>query len=131
MSSDNDPLFKFHRWKANLSILDIAEIKTVPDVPLSHSFVERLIGTVRREFLDQGPFWSARDLERKLHSFKKYYNQDSVHRGLEGAIPDARLPVENRNLARLDDYRWESSCRGLISNPHPTGNQIHGVVVNR
>ena len=30
LSSDNDPLFKFHRWKANLRILDVVEVKTVP-----------------------------------------------------------------------------------------------------
>ena len=33
LSSDHDPLYRFHQWKANLRILDIAEIKTVPDVP--------------------------------------------------------------------------------------------------
>ncbi len=65
LSSDNDPLFKFHRWKANLRILDVTEVKTVPYVPLSHPFVERLIGTVRREFLDQVLFWGALDLQRK------------------------------------------------------------------
>ena len=52
LSSDHDPLFTFHRWQANLRILDVSEIKTVPHVPLSHPFVERLIGTVRRELLD-------------------------------------------------------------------------------
>ena len=36
LSSDHDPLFEFHRWKANLRILDLTEIKTVPEVPLSH-----------------------------------------------------------------------------------------------
>jgi putative transposase len=30
LSSDHDPLFEFHRWKANLRILDVTEIKTVP-----------------------------------------------------------------------------------------------------
>ena len=49
LSSDNDPLFLFHQWNANLRILDVTEVKTVPYVPLSHPFVERLIGTVRRE----------------------------------------------------------------------------------
>src|SRR5210317_821325 len=29
LSSDNDPLFLFHRWKANLRILEIEEVKTV------------------------------------------------------------------------------------------------------
>ena len=64
LSSDNDPLFLFHQWNANLRILDVMEVKTVPYAPLSHPFVERLIGTIRREFLDHVPFWSARDLER-------------------------------------------------------------------
>ena len=56
LSSDNDPLFRHHRWQANLRILDVTEIKSVPYAPLSHSFVERLIGTIRREYLDHAPF---------------------------------------------------------------------------
>ena len=94
LSSDHDPLFEFHRWKANLRILGVREVKTVPYVPLSHPFVERLIGTIRREYLDHVPFWNARDLERKLFHFKDYYNRD-----------------------RLDDYRWKSCCRGLYQLP--------------
>ena len=47
LSSDHDPLYRFHQWQANLRILDVKEIKTVPYVPLSHPFVERLIGTIR------------------------------------------------------------------------------------
>lgn len=42
LSTDHDPLFEFHRWKANLRILEIEGIKTVPYVPLSHPFIERL-----------------------------------------------------------------------------------------
>jgi putative transposase len=69
VSTDHDPLFEAHRWRANLRILEIDEIKTVPHVPLSHPFVERVIGTMRREFLDHVPFWNARDLKRKLVEF--------------------------------------------------------------
>jgi putative transposase len=74
LSTDHDPLFEAHRWTANLRILEIDEIKTVPNVPLSHPFVERVIGTMRREFLDQVLFWNARDLERKLTEFQVYYS---------------------------------------------------------
>jgi hypothetical protein len=35
-------------------------------MPLSHPFVERLIGTIRREYLDRMLFWTMLDLERKL-----------------------------------------------------------------
>jgi putative transposase len=52
LSADHDPLYRFHQWQANLRILGVTEIKTVPYVPLSHPFVERLIGTIRRECLD-------------------------------------------------------------------------------
>ncbi len=48
ISTDHDPLFRFHRWLANLRVLAIEEVKSVPYVPISHPFIERLIGTVRR-----------------------------------------------------------------------------------
>jgi putative transposase len=53
LSSDHDPLYRFHQWQANLRIIDVTGIKTVSYVPLSHPFVERLIGTIRRELLDR------------------------------------------------------------------------------
>jgi hypothetical protein len=52
LSPDNDLLFLYHRWQANLRILGVDEIKTVPYTSLSHPFVERLIETIRREYLD-------------------------------------------------------------------------------
>jgi len=74
LSSDNDPLSRYHQWQANLRILGADEVKTVPYTPLSHPFVERLIGTIRREFLDHTLFRNATDLERKLETFRQYYN---------------------------------------------------------
>ena len=65
LSTDHDPLFRFHRWLANLRVLEIEEIKSVPYAPVSHPFVERLIGTIRREYLDRMFFWNAVDLMRK------------------------------------------------------------------
>ena len=56
LSTDHDPLFEAHRWTANFRILEIDEIQTVPHVPLSHPFVERLIGTMR---------WAARSVIRR------------------------------------------------------------------
>ena len=87
LSSDNDPLFRYHRWQANLRILDVKEIKSVPYVPLSHPFVVRLIGTVSREYLDHTLFWNASDLQRKLEAFRQYYNAHRVHTSLDGDTP--------------------------------------------
>jgi hypothetical protein len=40
LSSDHDPLYRFHQWEANLRVLGVMEIKTVPDTPWSHPFVD-------------------------------------------------------------------------------------------
>src|SRR3954453_5692254 len=84
ISSYHDPLFRFHRWRANLRVLDIEELKSVPFMPRSHPFIERLIGTLRREYLDQTFFWNSIDLHRKLNRFATYYNERRVHAGLSG-----------------------------------------------
>src|SRR2546425_872755 len=44
LSTDNDPLYRFHQWQANLRVLEVTEIKTLPYVPLSHPFIQRVIG---------------------------------------------------------------------------------------
>jgi putative transposase len=106
LSTDHDPLFRFHRWLANLRVLDVEEIKSVPYTPVSHPFVERLIGTIRREYLDHVLFWNASDLRRKLEAFRNYYNAHRVHRALNGTTPAQRagqLPTEQ---VRTDRYAW-------------------------
>ena len=117
LSSDNDPLFTYHVWKANLRILDVDEIKTVPYVPLSHPFVERLIGTIRREFLDHILFWNARDLERKLKEFQHYYNGHRVHASLGSQTPAEINGASRVKQADLDRFCWRGHCRGLVQLP--------------
>ena len=117
LSTDNDPLFLFHRWKANLRVLDVDEIKSVPHVPLSHPFVERLIGTIRREYFDQVFFWNALDLERKLGEFKAYFNHARTHTALQGETPAARCDNVTKSVVSLDNYRWQKHCNGLFQLP--------------
>ena len=85
LSTDHEPLFEVHWWLANLRILEIDEIKIVPPVPLSHPFVERLVGTVRRECLDHVLFWNGLDLEWKVAEFRTYFNAARCHASLEFA----------------------------------------------
>ena len=117
LGTDHDPLFESHRWTANLRILEIDEIKTVPYVPLSHPFVERLIGTMRREFLDHLLFWNGRDLERKLAEFQAYYNAARCHASLEGHTPLTFADGNTVAPADLNQVRWVSHCRDLVQLP--------------
>jgi len=116
-STDNDPLFRFHLWLANLRVREIEEIKTVPYAPVSHPFVERLIGTIRRAYLDQTLFWNAADLLRKLDEFRDYYNAHRVHRALDGTTPAQRAGALCPAPAALDHYGWQQHCRGLFEIP--------------
>jgi transposase InsO family protein len=117
LSTDHDPLFEAHRWKANLRILEIDEIKTVPRVPLSHPFVERVVGTIRREFLDHVLFWNGPDLERKLGEFRAYYNAARCHDALDGHTPLTFVGGRTVPPAELNDIRWVSHCRDLVQLP--------------
>jgi putative transposase len=116
LSSDHDPLYRFHQWQANLRILDVREIKTVPYVPLSHPVVERLIGTIRRECLDRTLFWTAADLEMKLLDFQRYYNGHRTHAALGGRTPEPSV-VAGCARASVTSYRWQPHCRGLYQTP--------------
>ena len=113
LSTDRDPLFRFHRWLANLRVLEIDEIKSVPYVPVSHPFIERLIGTVRREYLDRVLFWNSVDLTRKLNRFRDYYNAFRVHRSLHGATPAQRAGATPPAPIPLDHPAWRQHCGGL------------------
>ena len=115
LSSDHDPLYRFGQWQANLRILEVTEIKIVPYVPLSHPFVERLIGTIRREYLDRMLFWTTADLENKLLDFQDYYNHHRTHSAPAGCTPQEtsgpKVPLS------FGFYRWRRHCGGLYQTP--------------
>lgn len=114
ISTDNDPIFQYHRWKATLRILEIEEIKSLPYVPISHPLVERLIGSILRELLDQTLFWTATNLENKLRAYQAYYSKHRCHAGRDGTTP---VDSEPGNIIDMRDYHWEKHCRGLFQLP--------------
>ena len=52
--------------------------------------MERLIGTLRRECLDQRIILHAGHAERVLEEFATYYNEARLHQALEGEAPQPR-----------------------------------------
>src|SRR5262245_35217010 len=116
LSTDNDSLYRFHQWQANLRVLEVTEVKTVPGVPLSHPFVERLIGTIRRECLDQTLFWTTADLEAKLRDFQHYFNGHRTHAGLGGRLPQPDVEGTTPPM-NFTSYRWQKHCRCLYQTP--------------
>jgi putative transposase len=118
-----NPLFSACGWRipkylsnSRFHDVDVKEIKTVPYVPLSHPFVERLIGTIRRKCLDHTLFWTAADLEMKLADFQRYYNGHRAHVALDGSAPES-IPDSGGARASLHAHRWRAHCRGLYQTP--------------
>ncbi len=117
LSSDHDPLYRYHQWQANLWILEIKNINSIPHTPVSHPFAERLFGMIRREYLDCVFFWNAQDLERRPGTFLQYYNHNRAHQSLDG---NAAAVVSNEHqppTAILGNYSWSSHCNGLFQTP--------------
>ena len=119
LSSDNDPLFLFHRWQCNLRVIDVEELKSVPGTPTSHPFIERVIGTTRREYLDHILFFNERDLQNKLDHFQRYYNETRAHSSLELKTPKEMASDEklDKKIVSLHNYHWQSHCKGLYQLP--------------
>ena len=68
----------------------IAEVLTAPRSPWQNSFAERLIGTIRRELLDQVIVLSEGHLRRRLRSYLRYYHGSRTHLALEKDAPEPR-----------------------------------------
>jgi len=117
LSLDHDPLFQFERWQANLRILGIEAVQTVALVPWSHPFVERLIRSIRAEYLDQLFYWNGADLKRKLAEYRTYFNESRLHQGLGGDTPTEKAGGSAPSLADLADYGWQGHCHGLVQLP--------------
>ncbi len=110
LSTDHDPLCRFHRRRTNLRILEVEGIKSVPYVPTSHPFVERLIGTIPREYLDLVFFWNSIDLPRKRDKFRAYYKSVRVHRSLNGTTPPTRQSFAKNECPDSGNNHRCTSC---------------------
>ena len=86
---------------------------------VNNPFIERVIGTIRREFLDHVPFWNSLDLERKLGEFKDYYNNHRTHSALFGHSPAKFSQQANEAFVNINYYGWRQHCRGMFQTPIP------------
>jgi transposase InsO family protein len=75
-----------------LKNVGIKEVVIAPRSPWQSPYVERVIGTVRRELLDHVIGLGERHLRWLLHKFvDSYYQPERCHQGLRGDSPDRRV----------------------------------------
>jgi transposase InsO family protein len=80
-------------FSSRVHSLGIREVKTVPRSPWQNPYVERLIGTLRRECLDHVVVLNEAHLRRLLRDYLTYYHRVRTHLSLEKDSPESR-PVE-------------------------------------
>ncbi|OLB25505.1 MAG: transposase [Acidobacteria bacterium 13_2_20CM_58_27] len=96
---DRDAIYGEH-LVAVIEGMGIEEVLTAPRSPWQNPYVERLVGSIRRECLDHIVVWNQRSLRRILQSYFAYYEHSRTHLALAKDSPEPRA-VETREQGRI------------------------------
>jgi transposase InsO family protein len=80
-------------FKKRVECMGIEEVVTAPRSPWQNPFVERVIGSIRRECLDHVVVFNERHLRRLLGDYFEHYHRWRCHRSLDMDCPEPR-PVQ-------------------------------------
>jgi putative transposase len=92
----------------------IRTIRTPVRAPRANAFIERWIGTVRRECLDRILIVNRRHLDRVLPTYIRPYNEHRPHRALHQRPPIQEAPPGSETDVALDHLRRRDLLGGLI-----------------
>jgi len=76
--------------RQRIESLGIAGIQTASASPWQNPYVERVIGSIRREFLDHVVVLNERHLRRLLRQYANYYHEWRLHWSLQMDSPNRR-----------------------------------------
>jgi putative transposase len=86
--------------RAQAKSMEISEVLTAFRSPWQNPYVERLIGSIRRECLDHIVILNEDSLRRHIISYLDYYNESRCHLSLEKDSPDPR-PVQPPEMGEI------------------------------
>ena len=87
-------------FSRRVAAMGITEVVTAPLSPWQNAYVERVIGSIRRECLDRILIFNERHLRRVLSSYVDYCQHTRTHLSLDKDRPDSR-PIQLRRLGRV------------------------------
>src|SRR3954447_13227589 len=96
---DRDRIFG-QEFVDQVKAMGIKQVLSAPRSPWQQAYVERVIGTIRRECLDHVIVFSERSLYRHLRDFVDYYHRSRTHLGLQKDTPESR-PVQHAETGRI------------------------------
>ena len=86
---DRDRIFG-DEFTQQVKDMSIQEVLSAPRSPWQRAYVERLIGTLRRECLDHVIVFNEASLSRHVKSFTRYYHESRTHLSLAKDTPEPR-----------------------------------------
>ena len=99
MIRDRDAVYG-SKVRARVKAMGIEEVVTAPRSPWQNPYVERVIGSIRRECLDHVIVLNERHLRRILTSYLDYYHGSRTHLSLGKDTPDGR-PVQPAGSGKI------------------------------
>ena len=81
-------------FRKQVEVLGIKEVLSVPRSPWQRAYIERIIGSIRRECLDHVIIFDEASLRRTLRLYFRYYNKSRLHLSLDRDSPNSR-PVQS------------------------------------
>ena len=79
-----------HAFREQVAVMQIKEVLGAPRSPWQRAYVERVIGSIRRECLDHVIVLDEEGLRRVLAAYIRYYHKSRLHLSLEKDSPDPR-----------------------------------------
>ena len=98
--------------RRTLQHMGIEDVLTAPRCPWQNPFVERVIGSLRRECLDHVIVWNERALRRHLQRYLTYYHEWRTHLSLDKDAPVHRAAQP-------------PACGTIVAVPHVGGLHHH------
>jgi len=96
---DRDGIFG-SGFREDVKVMGIKEVLSAPRSPWQRAYVERVIGTIRRECLDHVIVFNEASLYRHVKSFLAYYHESRTHLSLAKDSPEPR-PVQPPESGRI------------------------------
>ena len=99
---DRDSIYG-DQFRNRVKSLGIDEVLTAPRAPWQSPYVERLIGSIRRECLDHVIIFNERHLRRQLKSYSSYYHEARTHLSLDkqSPVPRSIAPPEQGKVVAI------------------------------
>ncbi len=96
---DGDAIYG-HTFQKKVKNMGIKEVVTAAKSPWQNPYVERLIGSIRRECLDHVIIFNRKHLHRILTSYREYYLTARTHLALDKNSPVPRK-IEPRSKGKV------------------------------